>query len=356
MKFANTYWQQTPDPTYSVPRRIQEGIDLAVESESQGFDAAWFGEQHFHNYGFSPNPLMLAQAVAGRTQRLRLGVSVVVLPLWDPIRLAEDVAFLDISSGGRLDVGIGKGYQHVGFRGFNLDIDERHTRFDEVLEILLAAWSTDELVYEGKHYSYPHGVNVLPKPAQSPHPPIWFAATSDDSIRYVAKTNFRVFGSANWANKVQAKLDHDLYLQERANAGLDGDNWTYALSRQTYVIPRSADRAAEKAKFEERCRYTIRLARALRFDTANYDKGIVTAGPLENEESTDELFDRVLFGYPEEVAEHIVALNGEIPIDMLMLQMDFGGISHRDARRSQELFGTEVIPAVRAAVRESGAE
>lgn len=355
MKFANTYWQQTPDPSYSVARRIQEGIDLAVESEAQGFDAAWFGEQHFHNYGYSPNPLMLAQAVAARTQRLRLGLSVVVLPLWDPIRLAEDIAFLDIVSGGRLEVGVGKGYQHVGFRGFGMDIEERGERFDEVLEVLLAAWSSDELVYEGKYHSYPHGVNVLPKPAQSPHPPVWFAATSDDSIRYVAKTDFRVFGSANWANKAQAKLDHELYLAEREAAGLQGDNWTYALSRQVYVIPETANREAEKEAFEKRCRFTLRHARALRFDTATYEKGIVTAGPLEREESTEELFERVLFGHPEEVVEKVLALDSEIPIDMLMAQMDFGGASNDEVRRSQELFGAEVIPAVRAAIDRPGA-
>jgi alkanesulfonate monooxygenase SsuD/methylene tetrahydromethanopterin reductase-like flavin-dependent oxidoreductase (luciferase family) len=349
MKFGNLYWQQTRDWSYSIPDRVREGIELAVLSEKHGFDNAWFAEQHFHNYGISPNPVAIAQYVASKTTKIRVGTSIVTLPLWNPIRLAEDVALADILSDGRFDLGVGRGYQHLGFRGMNIALDERQSYFDEVLQIILDSWLTDDLRFEGKHFTYTEGVNVLPKPVQQPHPPIWFAVTSDDNIRYVAKTNFRVFGSANWGNTEQSKRDHELYKSERAKAGLDGDHWTYAINRQTYVIPKSANWKAEKDDFEDRARYTIRMGRGLRYDRNTYDHGYMTAPPLDNEEDSEALFKRIIFGYADEVADQILGLNSALGIDMYMMQNDFGGISHKKALESQELFGTEVIPAIRKA-------
>jgi alkanesulfonate monooxygenase SsuD/methylene tetrahydromethanopterin reductase-like flavin-dependent oxidoreductase (luciferase family) len=355
MKFGNLYWFQTPDFSYPVEKRIREGLDLAVESESLGFDSAWFSEQHFHNYGYSPNPLMLAQFVASRTSRIRVGLAILVLPLWNPVRLAEDIALVDILSNGRLDVGLGRGYQHNQFRGLNVKLDDKGEMFDEAIAILMQAWTSEQVRFEGKHFSFPHGLNVLPKPVQKPHPPIYYAVTSDDGVRKVAKTDFHVLGSANWASRAQAVKDRELYLSERAAAGLVGDNWSYSINRQCYVIPKTANRRVEKEEFERRCRYTIRMARAARSDTAIYDRGYVTAPPLAQEETSEQLFDRVLFGYPEEVAEQILRLHASIPIDIVMLQSDFGGLSHEKSRLSQQLFGSEVIPIIKrevAAVQE----
>lgn len=348
VQFGNLYWMQTRDRDYPVPRRMREGIGLAVRSEAHGFDSAWFAEQHFHNYGYSPNPVAVALAVATRTSSIRVGTSVAALPLWNPVRLAEDTAFVDVMSDGRLDVGIGWGYQHLGFRGMGISIDERQARFQECLEVLLDAWTGEQVTYSGKYYNFAADANVLPKPQQRPHPPVWFAVTSDDTIRYVAKTNFRVFGSARWAsNGDKAAADYELYCTERRGHGLTDDLWTYALNRQCYVIPKSANWRQERDDFEDRSRYTMRLARGLRNDTANYDRGWLTAEPLEHEDDSDTLFQRLLFGTPDEVAERILELNSQIAIDLLMLQMDFGGIDAAKAERSQELFGTEVIPRIR---------
>jgi alkanesulfonate monooxygenase SsuD/methylene tetrahydromethanopterin reductase-like flavin-dependent oxidoreductase (luciferase family) len=350
VKFGNLYWQQTPDITYPVEKRMREGIELAIASEQHGFDYAWFAEQHFHNYGYSPNPLMIAQAVAGETSTIRVGMSVLALPYWNPVRLAEDIALLDMLSGGRLDVGIGRGFQHIGFRGFNIDLAERQGRFDECLDIMIQSWTTDSLTYEGEFYQFPNGMNVFPKPVQKPHPPIWVAVTSDENVRWVAKTDYRVFGSANWGTDAQAQDDYHLYLAERESVGVTTDYWSYALNRQCYVIPHGADYAAEKDAFEQRCRYHIRMGRGIRYDTVSYDKGHVQAGPLPSEETSDDLFTRVLFGYPEEIADRILAMNELLPIDMVITQMDFAGLAHDKSMRSQELFGAEVIPAVKKAI------
>jgi alkanesulfonate monooxygenase SsuD/methylene tetrahydromethanopterin reductase-like flavin-dependent oxidoreductase (luciferase family) len=354
MQFSNLYWQQLRDwGKQPVANRFRDGIELAILSEQHGFDYAWFAEQHFHNYGISPNPVAIAQHVGTHTTRLKVGTSIVTLPMWNPIRLAEDSAVADILTDGRFELGIGRGYQHIGFRGMNVDLEQRQSIFEEVVDVLMQSWTTNELRIEGKHFTYTEGVNVLPKPIQKPHPPIWFAVTSDDNIRYVAKTDFKVFGSANWGNTAQALKDYELYLSERAKAGLEGDHWTYSLNRQTYVIPKSANWKTEKADFEDRARYTIRMGRGMRYDRNTYDHGYMTAPLLDNEEDSETLFKRIIFGYADEVAEQILELNNALHIEMYMMQNDFGGIEHAKALECQELFGTEVIPAIQAALGEA---
>lgn len=345
MRFGQLYWQQTPD--FSMPHevRIREAMDLAVASEDAGFDYAWFAEQHFTNYGYSPNPVLLATAVAQRTTRIRLGLSIVVLPLWNPIRLAEDLAVLDILSGGRLDVGVGKGYQHIAFRGLGVDLEERQRLFEENLEILLAAWTTDSVQLDGPTYATQQAVNVLPKPVQRPHPPVWVAVTSDDNIRWVARTDFHVFGSANWVTRAQGLSDHELYLQERRAAGKSDDRWTYALNRQTRVLAPGEDRAQAWAEFTDRCRFTFRLARRLRRDTVRYENGYVHPDPIEDEPSDEDLQDRTLFGSPAEIVDRIGQLEQTMDADMIITQMDFGGAPNSEVRRSLDLFGEHVIPA-----------
>ncbi|GAA4856755.1 LLM class flavin-dependent oxidoreductase [Pseudonocardia benzenivorans] len=350
MQFGHLFWQQTPD--FSMPHdvRLNQVLDLATGCEDAGFDSIWFAEQHFTNYGYSPNPVLIATAAAQRTRRVRIGLSIVVLPLWNPVRLAEDLALLDIFSNGRLDVGIGKGYQHIAFRGLGVDIDTRQARFEESLDVLLRAWTTDELQLAGPTWVTQQAVNVLPKPVQRPHPPIWVAVTSDDNIRWAATTDFHVFGSANWVTNQRGLSDHELYLQERRAAGRSDDRWSYALNRQTRVLAQGEDRDEAWRVFADRCRYTFRLARRLRRDTVRYERGIVHSDVIEDEPTDAELRERTLFGTPDEIAERVVKLHATLDTDLIITQMDFGGAPHEEVRRSVELFGTEVIPAVRSAL------
>ena len=354
MRFGQMFWQQTPDFSISHDVRINEALQHAVRCEDLGFDTVWFAEQHFTNYGYSPNPLLLAAIVAARTSRIRVGTAVVALPLWNPIRLAEDVAVVDIISNGRIDVGIGKGYQHIGFRGFNVERGDRNDLFQETLDFLVQAWTTNDSKFSGEHLHYPNGVNVFPKPVQQPHPPIWAAVTSDENIRWVAKTDFTVLGSANWASPEQGKADHDLYLEERRKAGKTDDKWVYALNRVAHVVESDADRAQEWDRFAARCRHTFRLARRLRWDTVRYDHGYVHPDPLEekDEETDEQIAARTLFGTPAQVVEQILKLNEVLDVGMLITQMDVGGATFKEVESSQELFGTKVIPAVRAALGE----
>ncbi|MFI5269070.1 MAG: LLM class flavin-dependent oxidoreductase, partial [Chloroflexota bacterium] len=171
--FLPTYFHESDGDLGSYFRFL---VDLAVASEELGFDSVWANEHHFDAYGgLVPSPPLLLSAVAHRTSRVRLGTSVVVLPLHNPVEVAEQLAMLDLMSGGRLEVGIGRGYVKTDYEALGVPIAEGQERLLESLEVMLRAWRNEPLSYHGKHYRF-EDVDVWPKPEQQP-PPIWVGCT-----------------------------------------------------------------------------------------------------------------------------------------------------------------------------------
>ncbi len=161
-------------------------IDQNVEAEELGYHSTFLVEHHFTGVGQVSASLMLLTGLAARTKALRLGTAVVVLPWHNPILLAEQAATLDILSGGRLDFGVGRGYRYSEFAGFCMPMEEAQSRFDEAFEILVKAWTSDQkFSHQGTYWSCAD-IIVEPPPAQKPHPPLWIAAGSRESIRNVA--------------------------------------------------------------------------------------------------------------------------------------------------------------------------
>ena len=168
--------EQRPGDRYEdTLRQIELGDRL-------GFATAWLAELHFEaSRGVMPSPFLVAAAAAQRTQRIGLGTAVVLLPLHDPLRLAEETAMLDHLSRGRLRLGIGRGHGRRQYAGFGVDVGERGSRFAEALEVMQRAWGPEPLTFRGRHFHY-DGVTAVPKPLQQPHPPLLMAANSDDSV------------------------------------------------------------------------------------------------------------------------------------------------------------------------------
>ena len=145
-------------------------FEQIIEVEKLGFDQAWVTEHHFGGYGGTlPHPPTFLAAAAQMTSRIRLGVAVAVLPLHNPLDLAESYAMADVISNGRIDFGIGKGSEPVEYRKFGASRDEATARFHESAEIIRQAWSDAPVNFHGEFYSYDN-VNILPKPVQRPHP------------------------------------------------------------------------------------------------------------------------------------------------------------------------------------------
>ncbi|MCS7213955.1 MAG: LLM class flavin-dependent oxidoreductase [Candidatus Calescibacterium sp.] len=162
-----------------------ENVEIVEFADSVGMDTAWFAEHHFSEYGVMPSIQVFASFVASRTKRIRIGSGVVVLPFHNPIRLAEEFAMLDVLSEGRLDFGVGRGYQPHEFEGYGIPISESRERFEEMLQIIKMAWEYGEVNFEGKFFRF-KGVKPRPRPLQKPHPPFFGASFNPETIKFQA--------------------------------------------------------------------------------------------------------------------------------------------------------------------------
>ena len=192
-------------PLQTVYERALQRIEIM---DRTGYDCVWLAEHHFNTYSVCPSINVMATHVAARTRNLRIGMAVSLAAFYNPLRLAEEVAMVDVLSGGRVNWGAGRGFDRVEFEAFGVPVEESSDRFREAVEIVLTAWGNDRLSYQGKFWSY-DGIEVLPKPLQSPHPPVWLAATSPDSIRRAAEKGYDILQDPHATHtEIGKKRDH----------------------------------------------------------------------------------------------------------------------------------------------------
>jgi alkanesulfonate monooxygenase SsuD/methylene tetrahydromethanopterin reductase-like flavin-dependent oxidoreductase (luciferase family) len=194
MKFGMLHFFEHPAGGKSEHQIIGEQLDCMRAAEEMGFDSIWAPEHHSTEYGFSASPMVTLAAVASVTKRIRLGSGVLVLPFNDPIRVAEEAAMVDLMSDGRLDLGVGRGFQPVEYRGFTVEQSRSRDIFDEALDVIVRAWTEDPISFKGAHFDIPDQ-SVRPKPLQKPHPPIWVAAISDPSFEVAGARGFNLLCS-----------------------------------------------------------------------------------------------------------------------------------------------------------------
>jgi alkanesulfonate monooxygenase SsuD/methylene tetrahydromethanopterin reductase-like flavin-dependent oxidoreductase (luciferase family) len=181
-------WPGRRGPLEQVYARALERIEIM---DRGGFDAVWLAEHHFTTFSVCPSVHMLGTLAAARTRRLRIGTAVSLAALYHPLRLAEEVALLDMLSGGRVNWGAGRGFAPSEFNAFGIPPEESAERFREAVEIVLKAWTGERLTFKGAHFAF-EGIEVLPKPLQQPHPPTWMAATSESAIDWAAGRGFSI--------------------------------------------------------------------------------------------------------------------------------------------------------------------
>lgn len=190
MKFGMLHLFENPvsKTEYQI---VKEQLALMRAAEDLGFDSIWPAEHHFTEYGYCASPALTLAAVAAVTKRIRLGTGVVVLPFNHPIRVAEDFAMLDLMSDGRVDFGVGRGYQPGEYKGFGVDQSRSRGIFNEFLEVILQAWTQERVNFKGVHFNL-EDQPVRPKPLQKPHPPVWVAALSEATFSLVGKWGFNL--------------------------------------------------------------------------------------------------------------------------------------------------------------------
>jgi alkanesulfonate monooxygenase SsuD/methylene tetrahydromethanopterin reductase-like flavin-dependent oxidoreductase (luciferase family) len=240
---------------------FRDYLDFNVEAEALGFHASFLVEHHFTGWNQVSATLMLLMALAMRTKTLRLGSAVMVLPWHNPVLLAEETATLDLISGGRFDCGIGKGYRHSEFKGFQIAPDEAEARFEEAIAVMTRAWTTRQrFSHHGRFWQF-EDIVVEPPPAQQPHPPLWVAAGSEGSIRRAAARGFNLILD-QYASAGQIAERIGIYKAERKLNGLPFDAMQIAVARQLYVAKDEADKQAALQRQAAYTKRTVDVSRA----------------------------------------------------------------------------------------------
>src|ERR671930_505742 len=175
----------------SEQEAFAECFTLVDEAEASGADSVWLAEYHFAAISVLSSPITVATAIAARTKRMRIGLGVVLLPLGNPIRFAEDIATLDHISQGRVEFGVGRGTFPDTHDGLNSPFAESRERFDEYLEVILKAWTTERFFFAGKYYQC-ENLHVRPKPLQKPHPPIRIGITSEVTFPLIGRQGYPI--------------------------------------------------------------------------------------------------------------------------------------------------------------------
>ena len=292
----------------TVYGRALERIEVMDQS---GYDAVWLAEHHFTAFSVCPSVHLMAMLAAARTRRLRIGTAVSLAAFYHPLRLAEEVALLDVLSGGRVNWGAGRGFDRTEFETFGVAPEESVSRFRETVEIVLRAWTQDRLEFSGKHHRYTD-VEVLPKPLQKPHPPTWLATTSEPSVEWAAEQGFSILMDPHSTHAEIARKQR-LYNQRLAAAGHRVDGRDIPVARLLAVAPTRAEAAAV-------------AERGVRWIHDSYadvrHRPVLPFGNLGLAQGGDRvaryMSDIAIHGTPDSVLDQIERLRGEMNLEYLL--------------------------------------
>jgi alkanesulfonate monooxygenase SsuD/methylene tetrahydromethanopterin reductase-like flavin-dependent oxidoreductase (luciferase family) len=317
---------------------FKEWFDLVQVAEETGMDTFWLGESHFRpERAVLPSPLVAASAVAARTKRMRVGLAVQVLPLANPLRVAEEAALVDHISEGRLVFGVGRSSFLESYQGYNVDYAESRGRFAESLEIILKAWGDGPFSYEGEFYSF-HNVDLVPKPYQKPHPPVRVAVESIDTFSMMGGWGFPIF----IRHQMEIPQLQDLlkkYQETRELAGFSGPN-DVILQIPAYVAETAEQAHTGPEASIMRQRRLVRQSLNKAADQEAYER-------LRriSEVTYDDVLRRVAFGTPEAVVDRLQEYQEDLGITGVALDMNPGGqVPHDRVVNSIRLLTEKVVP------------
>jgi alkanesulfonate monooxygenase SsuD/methylene tetrahydromethanopterin reductase-like flavin-dependent oxidoreductase (luciferase family) len=330
----NTYYPELDGP---APALYAHWREQALLAEAEGYDTFWATEHHFRDFGgMLPNPQVLMAALAAETLRMRFGTAVSILPLHHPIRIAEDMAMLDVLSGGRIDVGVGRGMPHLEYEVYGADWDSAQDYVEEAIDVLRGAWTQASFTWEGKHYRYPKPMAVLPPPIQQPHPPIWMTANREqEHFRWIGRHGLNLM-TLPW---ILPSYDLSRTLIETYRDGLREGGHDPATHQvlgmfPTYVAPTDEEARAVAEKYW--ANWTV---------LAFGERGSDILKALSYERVTAEA--RCLFGSPETCRQAVRRLRDELGLTHVATVQHFGGMPQERVLDSMRLFAREVAAPLR---------
>lgn len=345
----------------SQKEAFSEAFSLADTAEKHGIDGVWLAERHFAAHkrptdpmgGGIPSvisvPLVMAGAIAARTQNIKIATGVSVLPLCHPIRLAEEVATVDHISQGRLIFGIGRSSFPKSYQGYGVPYSESRDMFQENLDIILKSWTEERLNHEGKYYTF-EDVAVMPQPYQTPHPPIIIAANTPDTFPVVGHQGFPLATGLRGSDIPTAAKSLQLYKDAWKESGHTGEPEIYMR------IPVYVHEDPEKAKLNPK----EGAMNAFRRQAENAVNAVKSAGPddaenlarraevLSNLTYEDLLEGRLAYGTPEEVIEKLKYAEQEMGLTGIVIEPNVGGLLDKDQiNESVALIAEKVSPKLK---------
>jgi alkanesulfonate monooxygenase SsuD/methylene tetrahydromethanopterin reductase-like flavin-dependent oxidoreductase (luciferase family) len=329
-----------PGSAYKLADLYRDHLEEAVLAEELGFDCVWVSEHHFSPDAWNPSPFTFLAAVAARTARVRLGTYVLLLPLHNPVRVAEDVAVLDNISGGRVDLGVGIGSSPAEFRAFGIPVENRLGRTFEALRIIERCFAGDEFSQEGKYFTF-RDVHLTTRPVQQPGPPILVAAMGDQSVAWTARRGYHMAAGAG--------RGHDKYLEGLRRHGHD------PATRQIASVPIRVHVAATREQAWDEAEAGLHQVLYFYRTHGNPEAGTRFAEPLGALPPVGE-FRHVpgighggapfAVGTPDEVLELLTSFRGR-QLTHLSLNLHQPGQDSAGVRRSMHLFARELMPILK---------
>ncbi|MDP1818658.1 MAG: LLM class flavin-dependent oxidoreductase [Acidimicrobiales bacterium] len=324
-------------------------IHLAGLAEPLGFESIWGVEHHFTNYTMCPDVLQFLTYIAGRTERVKLGSMVVVLPWHDPVRVAEQILMLDHLSGGRVILGLGRGTGKVEFDGLGVDMGEARQRFKETAEALFAALETGVMEYDGEYVRQPR-VELRPGPSEPFQGRIYSATISPESAEIMARlgTGVLIVPQKPWDQVRDETAAYRTTYRDAIGAEPPAPivaGWTF--------VDESADRAEEKARewigdywrsvifHYEFDKPHLKETPGYEFHGLMYDR---LAAPGGAEKMTDFYVSLQPWGTPEQVYDKIVSFADLVGADTYVGVLRYGGMTREDGEANMRLFAEQVLP------------
>jgi alkanesulfonate monooxygenase SsuD/methylene tetrahydromethanopterin reductase-like flavin-dependent oxidoreductase (luciferase family) len=322
------------DPSYDVYyRQVLEQVALA---EELGWECFMFNEHHFLGYGgLAANPAVLLAAAAARTNRIRLGPCIAILPLRHPLNTAEDYAMVDALSAGRLEFGIGSGNTDLDYKVFGVARENDRERLREALDIILKSWGNQRTAHTGHFWKFDE-LTLYPRPIQQPHPPIWVAGTSAEGLGWAGRNGYHIMtvGHPHPPDKVRIGVEAWKHALMAAGHKLGDKHCQFHV--RTHVNE-SADEARE-----------IGIAAIKRYDEiSRIGRRSLTAAPGDYDWNMMLATGRNNYGDPDQCIQNIHNAMKHYYFDTLTTTFNFGGIPHAKILRSMRLFAKEVMPAFR---------
>ena len=324
---------------------FQQGFRVAEEAERLGVESVWLAEYHFIPFSVLSAPVMVATAIASRTERIRIGLGVLLLPLGNPVRIAEEIATLDHICQGRLDFGIGRGTFPEHHDAFLSPYPESRGRFEEYLEIILKAWTTEQFSFEGEHYRC-YDLAVRPKPYQKPYPPIRIGVTSAETFPIIGRMGYPLFVNPSRVFALSDLAEHvNAYQRAWKEAGHPGEG-SVGIRLPVYL----AD--TEEQAYEQPKESAMASMQGIGVRVAASASREGTTGNWQAESDhilgmtyDDWLRDKVVFGTPESVRDRLLQLTEELKLSHIVFEHNLGRrIPYDQQMKSVRLLMDKVVP------------